>query len=218
MPVPAQNNPILRITTKEIILKSLYQWIVDGTFKPGEKISDMELANYFSTSRTPVREAFQVLSEQKLVDVIPGQGTYIAPINRENTRQVYQMLSNLHAMAVELAWPSIDQTVIEKMESAQEAFVAATQTGSLFEVEQADAQFHGCLVDLSQNEYLTAFINQLSIQVYRVEHLCFEDITKRTSSSNTHQDIIQAIKKGDLECTKNLVKKNWMSFYTLLES
>lgn len=52
--------------------------------KPGEKILDSELASYFNVSRTPVREALQLLQNQKLVCVIPGRATVVADLDVED--------------------------------------------------------------------------------------------------------------------------------------
>ncbi len=51
------------------------EWIITGVLKSGEKILDSELAQYFDVSRTPVREAIQMLERQKLVKVIPSRGS-----------------------------------------------------------------------------------------------------------------------------------------------
>ena len=57
MPIPlVQKGAIPRTTAKERIYHTLRQWIIAGTLEPGERLNDVELAHYFSVSRTPVRE------------------------------------------------------------------------------------------------------------------------------------------------------------------
>ena len=51
------------------------EWIVTGVLKSGKRSLDSELAQYFDVSRTPVREAIQMLERQKLVKVIPSRGS-----------------------------------------------------------------------------------------------------------------------------------------------
>ena len=53
-------------------------WIITGFLQPGEKILDSELARHFNVSRTPVREAIQILERQKLINVVPGRATVAA--------------------------------------------------------------------------------------------------------------------------------------------
>ena len=73
MPIPEKNVFEAPKSAKIRIYETLREWIIDGTLQPGEKILDSELSQYFSVSRTPVREAIQMLVEQKLIDVRPGR-------------------------------------------------------------------------------------------------------------------------------------------------
>ena len=56
MPIPAEQKPMVRTTARERVYKTLQQWIVNGTLLPEERLNDVELARYFSVSRTPVRQ------------------------------------------------------------------------------------------------------------------------------------------------------------------
>ena len=64
MPIPQTAIPLPRVSAKENVFSTVQDWIISGTLRPGEKIVDTELAKIFSVSRTPVREALQMLSEQ----------------------------------------------------------------------------------------------------------------------------------------------------------
>ena len=78
MPIPAQQSPVVRTTARERVFKALQEWIIDGPLLPEERLNDAELAKFFSVSRTPVREALQMLAEQKLVTMVPSSGTFVA--------------------------------------------------------------------------------------------------------------------------------------------
>ena len=92
MPIPKMPSKSVPLTAKERIYSELKEWIVDGTLKEREKLSDREIANYFSVSRTPVREALQLLSEQKLVSIYPGRESLVAPADRANNAHIYACL------------------------------------------------------------------------------------------------------------------------------
>ncbi len=64
MPVPSQKKSIERLSAKERIYQTIRDWIIEGVLEPNEKLSDIELSEYFAVSRTPVREAFQLLEAQ----------------------------------------------------------------------------------------------------------------------------------------------------------
>ena len=73
MPIPERPQALQRQSAKSVVYQTVCDWIITGVMKPGEKILDSELASYFNVSRTPVREALQLLQNQKLVCVIPAR-------------------------------------------------------------------------------------------------------------------------------------------------
>lgn len=66
---------------RDQIVNAIRDAIIQGKFKPGEKIPEQELAEQLGVSRTPIREAIRILEQQGLVQPRPKNGTYIARIN-----------------------------------------------------------------------------------------------------------------------------------------
>ena len=115
MPIPQQKEAVSRTTAKERIYHTLRQWIIDGTLEPGERLNDVELAQHFAVSRTPVREALQLLKEQRLVSIVPSSGTYVAPIDDQDMRHVYQLLVALQSLAMELCIQTVTPEQLERL-------------------------------------------------------------------------------------------------------
>ena len=122
MPIPPQTQILPRTTAKERVYQTLRQWIINGTLQPRERLNDVELARYFSVSRTPVREALQLLSEKKLVQIVPSSGTYVAPIDDQDMAHVYQLLVALQSLALELCIRTITPEQLERLEELNEHF------------------------------------------------------------------------------------------------
>lgn len=96
-----------RVSAKSSIYQVVCSWIITGVLKPGEKIVDSELAKRFNVSRTPVREAIQILEGQKLVYVVPGRATVVADIDPADIEKCYRTLAELQGLAAELACGSL---------------------------------------------------------------------------------------------------------------
>lgn len=73
MPIPQNYKKQGRVSAKSLVLNQLQDWIIEGVLKPDEKINDGELAEALGVSRTPVREALQILELSGLVEMVPGQ-------------------------------------------------------------------------------------------------------------------------------------------------
>ena len=90
MPIPERPQALQRQSAKSVVYQTVCDWIITGVMKPGEKILDSELASYFNVSRTPVREALQLLQSQKLVLVMPGRATVVAPLDTQDIEKCYR--------------------------------------------------------------------------------------------------------------------------------
>ena len=99
MPIPENVENLRRVSAKSSIYQVVCSWIITGVLKPGEKIVDSELAKRFNVSRTPVREAIQILEGQKLVYVVPGRATVVADIDPADIEKCYRTLAELQGLA-----------------------------------------------------------------------------------------------------------------------
>lgn len=77
--------------TSEEIYRTLRREILLLTLSPGQQIAETELAERFSVSRTPVRSAIQRLRKEKLLEVYPQRGTFVAAIDFDYVKQLIYM-------------------------------------------------------------------------------------------------------------------------------
>lgn len=219
MPIPPQTEIIPRTTAKERVYQTLRQWIINGTLKPRERLNDVELARYFSVSRTPVREALQLLSEKKLVQIVPSSGTYVAPIDDQDMRHVYQLLVALQSLAMELCIQTVTPEQLERLEALNEAFSRCCTAGTPEQASDADFQFHQYLCGLAGNPYLLSFSEQLELQACRNENRFFQEDAQASHGYQSHRRIINALRTGDLAAAKAELRENWdVSLRWMLEN
>ena len=213
MPIPVKTPLEKQKTAKERIYIQLREWIINGTLQPEEKISDQEISQYFSVSRTPAREAIQMLADQKLVEIYPGKETRIAPINLEEASSHYRMMAELHALAVEFAWSHLTEKHIASLEECNQLFAAAVHAKNTAEAKRFDSQFHQVFLHLANNHFLSEFTGILNSHIQRIENIYFQQLDITTFES--HDGILKALQDRDLEAAKNAVRENWL--HTLQE-
>lgn len=212
MPIPSRKENERQKTARERVYLELRGWIIDGTLQPGEKISDHDISQYFSVSRTPVREAIKMLADQKLVNIFPGKETRIAPINMSEAQTNYRLLAELHALALEMACPKLTEDHIKELKRIDQSFSIAIKRRDVEVTEILDNQFHDIFLHLSGSPFFTEFSNILKIHILRIENIYFKknDIV----SFKSHKEIIQALENHDLECAKEAMRMNWLHTVT----
>jgi DNA-binding GntR family transcriptional regulator len=101
---------------------ALRREISQGKVLPGQRVS---IANYQDTwkiSSTPFRDAIRALEIQGFVTVEPRKGVYVAPMNRETVREIFELRIAFECMATELATPIVPQ---DKAEGIRDAYIKA---------------------------------------------------------------------------------------------
>ena len=80
-PISAAQHPLRvwdeRPTETERIYRALKRAILANTYRPGEALQEVRIAAEFESSRTPVREAFQKLNADGLLNVVPRRGAFV---------------------------------------------------------------------------------------------------------------------------------------------
>lgn len=214
MPIPQKKQQEKPRTAKERVYTTVREWIIDGTFQPGEQIIDQDIAAYFSVSRTPVREAIQMLADQKLLEILPGKATRVTTISLEEAMSNYRVSAELSALALEMAYPKIDDAVLLELLHIDHNFDAAGRSRNVKAAIALDEQFHHRIFELAGNYFLSEFSRILESHSRRIENIYFsqnDDI-----SFQSHKEILAALKRKDLPSAQNAMRRNWLHTVELL--
>lgn len=217
MPVPEQAGIIDRISAKERIYQTLRNWIIEGTLQPGEKLLDAELCQYFGVSRTPVREAFQMLEMQKLVHVKPGKATCVTEIDLKNLQEWYIPLAHIQGLAAELACIHAKAHEISQLESMNGVFGKALASRDIKAILEADLAFHRKILKMAGIQYLSEFSEMLFLHIQRIEYRYFAWTEDAHQSVDLHGDIIDAFRNGDGRTAGEKMKQNWFGTMKLYD-
>lgn len=209
MPLPNQEIPFERTSAKQKVYETVKDWIIEGQFKPGEKVSDVEIAEYFNISRTPVREALQLLEAQKLVKSYPGKATLVTEIETEDIEKWYLPMAILQQLAIKLAVEKITPAHIRRLKTLSDVFTECVkEQDKPMPILKADKEFHCCILEAAGNEYIMDFCDVLWIHIQRLEYGFFRD-TPLEGSIREHEKIIQALEMKDEYSASILVKEHW---------
>jgi DNA-binding GntR family transcriptional regulator len=201
---------IPRLLLRENAYRSIRDAIVDGTFEPGERLNDAELAQWLGVSRTPVREALTRLEEAGLVQTKPGRYTMVSPLDVRAARAAQTVTAAMHELAVREAVPHLSAGEIEAMRTANARFAAALQADDLNAAIASDDEFHGIAVTASANPALRAVIDQFTPVLRRLERLQFSSLNSRASVA-IHDRIITLCEARDVEGAAATARDNWLS-------
>ena len=99
---PAQPGEVDRV------YHQLREWLMDAVLPPGEFLSEPDLAQRCSTSRTPVREACMRLHQDRWLTRFPRKGFLVTPISVRDILDLYPFRKLLEGFAAEQVAPLQD--------------------------------------------------------------------------------------------------------------
>jgi DNA-binding GntR family transcriptional regulator len=208
MPIPTNFSSPTRISAKNRAFAQIQEWIIDGTLQPKEKLNDADLAQALGVSRTPIREALQLLNVQGFVEMFPGVGTQVTSVNNEDINKILPPLGVLQALAAELATPVISQETIDSLREMNTKFAEAIKKGDFYSALKQDEQFHNIIVENAQNKYITNSVSNLQAHVLRLYF--HQSIILTNDSIQEHEGILQAFENKNKEKAASLARKNWI--------
>lgn len=208
MPIPIDHSKPVRVSAKESAYLQLQQWIIDGTLQPEEKLVDTELAQALNLSRTPIREALQLLEVQGFVEMFPGKATRVTTIKQDDLKHLLPPLAVLQALSAELAIPNLDEHIFELLEETNQRFIEAINRRDGFSALKIDQEFHQIIVDAAHNPYIHSILSSLQSHVRR--QFFHHSLMLTKSSYDEHVQIIQTLKEKNPEKVTGLMKSNWV--------
>ncbi len=130
------------------IAAQLRSMIARGTFSPGMRLGQTELAEQFNASRVPVREALKLLSSEGIVEHDPNRGFFVARLSRDEAEQLFAMrhLIEDHLLTT-VEWPTEDQ--LKDMERRAERLEELLDAGDRGAWWPEHREFHTSIFNLS---------------------------------------------------------------------
>lgn len=129
----------------------LLEGILSGHYPPDSRIVETQVARELGTSQAPVREALRGLEALGVVEITPFRGARVRRPSRREIVEAYSVRSTLEALAARLAVPRMSDEDIAELAGHLDVMHASARTGDGHGVAEADARFHGRIVELADN-------------------------------------------------------------------
>lgn len=179
--------------------------ILTTHYPPGYQALEQEIAADLNVSRTPVREALIRLENEGLLSLIPRRGMKVTPLLPNDMREIYEVLTAVETMAVELlARRKPSKKQLQPVSRALKRMNVALNANDLETWAEADDQFHRALLEACGNNRLAEIAGKVRDQGHRARLLTLRLRPKPTKSNAEHEEVFAAITAGDWEQARDL--------------
>jgi len=177
--------------------KELRQLILTLQIEPGLAISESSLIKRYGWGRTPLREAFQHLAEQSLLQIIPRHGVVVTPLSVFEFVEVMEAMAMVIGPAASLACKHLTEGEILQLEQTIELSKTAASNRDFVSVATQDFEFHRILAVAMGNRYLCRHLLHLHQVATRFNLASWKRDSSAEFSLNEHRKILEALQQHD---------------------
>jgi len=192
---------------REIVFETLREAIIKGLLKPGERLTEIQIAEELGVSRTPVREAIRKLELEGFLVMVARKGAYVADISVKDITDIFEVRAALEGLAAGLAAERITEEELEQLERALVQSSEAT-TGDLDTVVQSDTSFHELIYRVSRNQRLQQIVIHLQEQIHRFRTVSLSQPGRTSVFIEEHRKIVEAISERNSELASLLAREH----------
>ncbi|OYV34517.1 MAG: hypothetical protein B7Z80_21020 [Rhodospirillales bacterium 20-64-7] len=182
--------------------------IISNVLRPGERLSESDLAATLGVSRQPVREALIRLSEASLVRVLPQRGTVVTKISIAHAQSARFLRSAVERAVAREAALRADASAIATMRRIiqnQEAAVATGDHGLFLALDDA---LHGAFAASAGHGDAWRMLQNVKLHMDRVRYLSQPDATPAARLLEQHIAIIDAIEARDPAAAEAMMERH----------
>lgn len=197
---------ISRESIADRVRQVLMERIVDGTYPPGTRLVEMQLARELNISQAPVREALCALEAARFVETEPYHGTRVRRVSERECREAYQVRAVLEELAVQLGAARLREQ-LKELRAEAEATLAAAKLGDAVRYFHHNARFHQMIVEAADNAVLRQTWASLGFTIGARARAA------RTSGdmiavAREHRQIVEALAHADGKTAARLLRRH----------
>jgi DNA-binding GntR family transcriptional regulator len=200
-------RPLAAVNLRNHIEEEIRRAILQGRFKPGERLVESTIASEIGVSRAPVREVLAALERAGLVMNIPRRGSFVVDFTPKDIEEIYTLRLLLEVEAVRLAAEHLRDVDLQDMQviidNLGEAMVRQDDPERIIRL---DLSFHEKICLKADHSRLYNAWNSM-----RMQTMLLISMTSRThyglpnQTVRWHQDILDAIREGKTHLAGDVV-------------
>lgn len=216
-PLSDSISPLARpATVGNKVFEAMRQAIIQLQLRPGDPLSEAEMARQFGVSRQPVREAFIKLAEVGLVEIRPQRGTSVVMISRREVENARFIREALEVAVARKAAAEADSSHHDQLDAIIERQRLANRAGDLAEFLRLDEAFHQAIAQAADCERAWRLLENLKAQMDRVRYLSLADATPLKTLIGQHAAIADGIRRHDADAAEAGIREHLREILTSL--
>ena len=199
---------ISRIVLADQVKDRILEGILNGRYAPDSRIVETQVARELGTSQAPVREALRGLEALGVVEITPFRGARVRRPSKGEILEAYAVRSVLEVLGARMAVPRMSDADLVELAGYLDAMRAAARRNDGHAVAEADARFHGRIVELAGNGTLEKVWGSLQ-PLSRTYLTLFVPGADPSWTADLHAPIVDALERRDTDAVVDALGRHF---------
>ena len=196
------------VTLRDQVQERMREAIIEGHFKPGERLVERPLCDQLGVSRTVVRETIRYLEAEGLVQMIPNRGPIVAPLYWKEARQIYAIRRMLEMSAAEICAQNISDALVVSLRAALQHLNSDRQSMTATDLYHATCDFYELIFSGAGHDIAWEVVQRFNARISRLRRLTLSSKARLKSGPEHMQAICDAICAGDPVAAREAVARH----------
>lgn len=193
-------------TLREIVQERMREAIIDGTFKPGDRLVERPLCAQLGVSRTVIRETFRYLEAEGLVEILPNKGPIVARMDWQDARQIYEIRLMLETAAAVACAHNRSTVIASELDGALKRLRTAFRSDDPNELYRASSAFYQVIFEGAGHTIALEIVQRLNGRISRLRAMTLATEDREKTGLQHMTEIRDAIVAGDASATQKAVE------------
>jgi GntR family transcriptional regulator, rspAB operon transcriptional repressor len=182
--------------------------IAAGKLKQGDKITELGICAELGISRAPVREALRKLAEDHIVVIYPRSSCFVAKLDGEEIREIYEIREHLECMALRHAFDNFEIDKARELQSEFKHCLQLENSEFICEGAKLDVRLHKLIIDKAGCSNLEVLLNKITSRLQIFRTMTFDSVERAQAALSEHIEVLEGIIRNDRRRSINALKKH----------
>jgi DNA-binding GntR family transcriptional regulator len=192
----------------DIAYQYIKQRILEGEYKPAQKLTEVQLAELIEVSRSTVKKALLKLQQENLVTIENNKGASIKSFTLEEVMNYLEIREVLEGLVARSVAKKISELEIEELKKILDEMKIRLQSNKLDEYSILNKSFHKEMYKAAKNVQAVELINMIRTQLIRYQFRTILVPGRNQASYEEHEKIYEALKLRDEAAAEEAVRKH----------
>ena len=199
-------------TISEQVYQTIYDGIISGQIKGGEKLTLKSIQDRLGVSSSPIREALTRLSEDGLIIYQPNIGMTVVDLTRKDAEDILSLAEEFDVIALKYAWNSSNRTeMILQLTHNQKKAALALEEGDRKSWIKLSDEFHNILLRYSGNNRLMEAAEKNRKQISILSSKYQQTDENAEEINDEHNEILFALESGEIKLAEKCMRAHLRS-------